>query len=380
MLNYLIPFLINRVWTSSRDFWGVAGPYKEQLQKEIEKGEDQAFIGMPAVVDDIRKVLTIIQQPETRRDVWELVGLVENLFRKRTGMVLTSYGMNEDGTQNRSAEETIAKHRAANSTPEFMQREVVEFEARCAQSEGAVARRFIRAPQVQGIIGPTLASMWDQVVASEDNDQIAAQLDYTIDAASIRRPNRERDIANFMQVMQQWLPIDAQYAGTTGDYSTINAAKKRWGELHDQDMDEMFIPDNREEQQQMQQQAQEMEQQKLQLEAQKLQLEEQKLQLEAAKMQAEMQGQQMGAQAQQMDMETKIVEAQLKQAAAQSQLELGAAQGAMELEAQQMEMAFDAQKAQQELELASGKGLVEILLGREKLRQAKAQPKAKSRK
>ena len=348
VLNYLVPALINRVWTSSRDFWAVAGPYREQLQKEIEKGEDQAFIGIPAVVDDIRKILTIIQQPESRRDMWDLIGLTEDLFRKRTGMMLTAYGGNEDGTQNRSAEETVAKTRAVSATPAYLQKKVVAFESRCASSEAAVARRVVRAPDVEGLFGPTLAQTWDQTVASEDSHDIAAQLDFTVAAASIRRPNRDKDIEDLVQVMQYWLPIDQAYAQSTGDYSPVNATKRLWGRYHDMDMTEMFIPDQSE---QMEEAArQQMEQ------------EHQKVQMELAKLQAETQGKQLDAQ-------TAVLKARLEQQAKHLEMQLKAKEGQLNIASRAAELQFDRAKAQQEMEVANAKGLTEILLGRQKLNQ-----------
>jgi hypothetical protein len=380
VLNYIVPFLVNRTWMSSRDFWAIAGPYAESLRKEVEKAEDQAFLNIPAVVDDISKVLTIMQQPEGRRDMWELIGLVESMFRKRTGMVLSSYGMNEDGTQNRSAEETVAKHRAANSTPEFMQNKVVGWESRCAAAEAAVARRVIRSESVQGLLGPTLARLWDQMVASDDSDEIAAQLDYQIEAASIRRPNLARDIADFQQVMQYWLPIDMQYAGQTGDYTPINATKKRWGKLHDVEMDEMMIPDNsqgeeamqqqqQEQQAQMQQQQMQMEQQRMQLEMTKLQADAEAKQMDAAGKQLDLQGKQMDLQSKQMDVETEMLKSQLELQGEQAKLAIQQTEGEMTLAQKTAELQFERAKAQQDLEMSSGKSLMDILMGREKLEQ-----------
>lgn len=352
LMNVLVPFLTSRVWTSSRDFWAIAGPYMETLKKEIDKGEDQAFIAVPAVVDDIRKIVTILQQPETRRDMWDLIGLVESLFRKRTGLTLTAYGMNEDGTQNRSAEETIAKNRAVGVRSEFMQKMVVDWQSRVAASEAMVARRFITGQDVAPLMGQMIGMLWNQGIATSDVETVVRQLDYTVEAASIRRPNRERDIANFMQVMQAWVPFDFQYGQGSGDWAPFNADKKKWGELHDQDVDDMLIPDQTEEMQAMQQQ--------------QAQLEQQQMQLEQQKLQAEIQGKQ-------MDVEAKVVDAQIKQQSAEMDMQTKVAELQLDSAAQQQEMEFNARKAQQEIELESGKGLVEILMQREKHQQSMQQ-------
>lgn len=348
LLNYLIPFLTNRVWMSSRDFWFVLGTNLKHYKDFLENGEDQCVIPTPAMTDDVRKVVTQLTQAETRRDMWELLGLVTDLFRMRVGLPVGMYGKNEDGSQNRSAEETIAKQRMYESRPQFMQKMVVDVQGRAACGEAMVARRFIRSQHVAPRIGQTLGSWWDRVVATNDDEAIARQYDYTVDAASIRRPNRDRDVANLQQVAGLWLPVAMGAAQANGDYDPVNNMMMLWGKMHDIDMTGMAIQGMTEEMQQAQQQAQ--------------QLEEQKMQMEAAKMQAEIQGKQ-------MDVEAKVLDAQIKQETAQADLQMKAAEMQLDAEQRQQEMAFDARKAQLDLEMESGKGVMQILMDRQKHQQ-----------
>jgi glucan-binding YG repeat protein len=327
----------------------------KHYQKYLESGDDQTIIPTPAMTDDVRKVVTILQQPETRRDMWELIGLVEELFRKRTGLTLTAYGLNENGTQSRSAEETLAKHRAVGVRPEFMQKMIVDWQSRAAASEAMVARRFIRSPHVAARIGPTMADWWDRVVASDDDEAIARQYEYTVDAASIRRPNRDRDIGNFQQVMQYWLSVISQYSAASGNYEPVNALMKKWGDLHDQDMSEAFIPDMSDQMEAMQQQQQQMA--------------EQEMQMEQAKVQADLQGKQMDAESKQLEMQTKLLDAQIKQETAQADLARKAAETQLDAAARQQEMEFDARKAELDIQLESGKGLAQILMERQRHQQ-----------
>jgi hypothetical protein len=280
--------------------------------------------------------------------MWELIGLVTDLFRMRVGLPVGMYGKNEDGTQNRSAEETVAKNRMYESRPQFMQKAIVDVQGRLACGEAMIASRFIRSQHVAPRLGPTLASWWDRVVASEDDEVIARQYSYTVDAASIRRPNRDRDVANLQQVATIWLPVAMGAAQASGNYDACNGMMTKWGEMHDQDMTGMMIPGQSEEMQQAQQQAQ--------------QLEQQKMEMEAAKMQAEIQGKQMDVQAKQMD-------AQIKQETAQADLQIKAAEMQMDAQQQQQEMEFDARKAQLEIEMESGKGVMQILMERQKHQQ-----------
>jgi hypothetical protein len=192
--------------------------------------------------------------------------------------------------------------------------------------------------------------LWDQSITTGDVETVVRQLDYTVEAASIRRPNRERDIANFQQMTQYWLGLIQQYAGQTGDYQPINALMKKWGELHDMDMSEAYIP-------------------KAEPDPQQQAMQEQQMQLEQAKMQAEIQGKQMDLQGKQMDVEAKAAELQIKERAAELDMQTKVADMQMDAAGKQQEMEFNARMAQQEMELESGKGLMEILMGRQKHEQ-----------
>ncbi len=348
LLNFLIPFLCNRVWMSSRDFWFVLGTNLKHYKDFLENGDDQCVIPTPAMTDDVRKVITQLTQAETRRDMWELIGLVTDLFRMRVGLPVGMYGKNENDTQNRSAEETIAKQRMYESRPQFMQKMVVDIQGRVACGEAMVARRFVRSQHVAPRLGQTLGSWWDRVVAIDDDEAIARQYDYTVEAASIRRPNRDRDVANLQQVATIWLPVAMAAAQASGNFEPVNGMMTKWGEMHDQDMASMMIPGQSEEMQQAQQQAQ--------------QLEQQKMEMEAAKMQAEIQGKQ-------MDVQAKVMDAQIKQETAKSDLQIKAAEMQLDAAQQQQEMAFDAKKAEMEIQLESGKGVMQLLMERQKGQQ-----------
>ena len=356
LLNTIIPFLVNRVWSSSRDFWTVLGPYLDHYQKYLEEGKDQCVIPTPAMVDDVRKAVSIIQQPESRRDLWELIGMIETLFRKRTGLTLTAYGMNEDGTQSRSAEETIAKHRAVGIRPEFMQRVIIDFESRTAESEAMVAQRFVRGQNMVERIGPTMAGMWDQLVAASGDESVVRQFLFTISASSIRRPNKEQQIANFQQVMQYWLGPITQFSAASGNYEPLNAMMAKWGDLHDQDMSALYVPDMSQQVQEAQQAQQQMAQQQMQM--------------EQSKMQAELQGKQMDLQGKQVDIQAKVLDAQVQQQMAQQDLRKQAVETQLDAASKAQQLDFERQKAQQQVELASSKGLMEILHDRSMMQQS----------
>lgn len=241
-LNFLVPWLANRIYNSSRDFWAIAGPHVDHYTKYLQEGLDQTIIPTPMMVEDVRKVITVLQQPETRLDAWKMVELVSELFAKRVGLTEGAYGRNENGTQNRTAEETLSKARAVGVRPDHMRKKVVQWQSSISCLEAFCARWFVEGKDVEPLMGPMGRLMWERFVMSSDVQTVAREMKYTVSAASIRRPDRDRDVANFGQLTQVYSPVAQQYGFATGNYAPYNAILKKFGELHDMRMEEFYIP------------------------------------------------------------------------------------------------------------------------------------------
>jgi len=310
------------------------------------------------------------------------------MFDRRTGLTPTVYGQNEGGTQSRTAEETQSKSRAAMSRVEYQQKQVVDWQSRVAQSEAFVARWFVQPDDVAQFMGPAGAIMWQRDVMSSDVELVVRQFQYTISAASIRRPNRDRDIGNYQQVMSLFAPTLAEVGGSTGNWDSWNGMVAEWARLHDANLDHLMIriegdPEAEAKQQQMQemmleaqlqelqaktgklqaeaqstmtdvqmkpmemQAAQAMDQSKMQSEQMKLQGEQMKQQGEMAKMQMEAQIKQTEAEMKQRDME---LSQQIKQAEAMFSAQASEQARASKALEDQMQLVLDMQKHDQEME------------------------------
>ena len=241
LLNFLLPWATNRVWSSSRDFWAIAQQHIEEYRSYILEGEDQCIIPTPVGVDDVNKAVKILTQPESRQDIWRIIDFAETMFEKRTGMTETAFGRNEDGTQNRTAEETLAKNRAVGVRPEYLAKKVVGWMGEVACNEANLVRAFVSGDDYARRCGPIGKLLWEQFVSSQDAEAISLQMEFTIAASSIRRPNRDRDLGNLTQVMQTFVPPSLQYGWTTGSFDSYNWFVKKWGEYHDMDMSEAML-------------------------------------------------------------------------------------------------------------------------------------------
>jgi hypothetical protein len=370
-LNFLVPWLANRIYTSSRDFWAVLGPHYEHYQSYLEKGLDQTVIPMApgASTDDVRKAISVLQQPETRFDVWKIIELVSDLFDKRTGLTESAYGRNEDGTQNRTAEETAAKTRAVGVRPEYMQKKVLRWQCRVAATEAFVTRWFVKAQDTVPLLGQAGAMLWQQFVESTDVELVARQMNYTVAAASIRRPDRNRDISNFQTMSQHFAALVQAFGEMNGDFTQANGMLKKFGELHDMDMSGLYFPAPQEPDQEIPQ----LEKQKLQAETMKLQADAQKTMAEAQANPAELKMmelamEQKGEEAR-LAMEIQKMQAELQAKMVELQLKVKEKQAELQMKAQehQQDMAFQQQQGQVDLAVKKATGAQQIQMGQQQM-------------
>jgi hypothetical protein len=307
-LNVMVPWLANRVWSSSRDFWAVAQGAMNDLEKYLKEGDDQTVVPVRGG-DDIRKIIQVMQQPETRMDAWRIVDLVSELFDKRVGLTDFMYGKAD--TQDRSAETTRSRMSMIGIRPDYMRMRVKKWQSRVAATEAFLARLYIKGAELQDLLGPVGAGLWDQVVASQDVEKVMRQFNYTVAASSIQRPDKDKLADNANQMMQMLGPIADGHATLTGDTGPLNILVKKLSQAMDFDVQDIQFgprtppPPSEEEQQAMQQQQE---------------LEMAKLQTDVEKTQADLQGKQMDLMGKQMDQEGK--QAQLEQKVQLSTLEM----------------------------------------------------------
>jgi len=292
-LNIMLPHAMNRIWSSSRDFWAVYGPAKQDLERHLKEGGDQTIIPISqAYGKSVNDVVQILQQPQTNFDVWKILDAVFQLFDKRTGLTDLVYGENPGGTQPRSATESQSKERATGVRPEHMRKKVVEWQSNAAGSEGFCTRWFVKGDDIVDFLGPTGKMLWDSLIMSEDVERVVRQLSYTVSASSIRRPNRDRDIVNVNQALQTFAPALQAFGQSSGNYDAFNYLMKKWGELSDIDMEpaQIVVPPPDPQQQQAQQQQMQLEMARLQADVEKTKMDAQKAGAEAQATAAEAQG------------------------------------------------------------------------------------------
>ena len=347
-LNFLIPWAANRIHSSSRDFWAVASQHVDHFRKYLEEGLDQTVLPAPVTTDDIRKVISVLPQPETRFDVWQIIEMVSSLFDKRTGLVEAAYGRNEDGTQDRTAETTMARNRAVGVRPEYMRKRSIGFQGRIAGSEAAVARLYVKGDHVRPLFGNTGALLWDQIIASATDEEVFRQLMFTIETSSMERPDINRERTALQEYINVFLPIMQGYAQMTGDFAPINEINDRWSRLHNIDLQLELQPPPPPQPDPGQEMQQQFEMRKMQADMQLKQMDLQKAQIGIQALQTKSQGEvaRMGRQMQ-VDRAKSSLQMQTDRQKMISQILMDRAKGNQAMQLDQAEHLLNLRQSQQ---------------------------------
>tara|TARA_R110002110_G_scaffold54219_3_gene155842 strand:+ start:1207 stop:4125 length:2919 start_codon:yes stop_codon:yes gene_type:complete len=332
-LNVLVSHIVNRTWSSSRDFIAVLQSAQKDVEKWLKKGQDMTVFPVKEIYGDINKVVQWVQQPQMKADMWQVITMLTDLFEKRVGLSELLYGMTAH--QSRSAADAETKRSQMNIRPDHMAKQVEHWMEQCARQEKMVARWTLEAKDIKSILGETEAQMWTQFITNAPVEETVREVECHVTANSVRKPNKERESANMAQVMSVAMPEFSKHADATTDTGPLNKLLSKWGKSIDQDMDDFQIgprapAPNPEQQQAQQQQAANIQKQfdlQMQLLQVKAQSEQQKMQTQMQVEQAKLQGLMIRAQADMAKAQTAQQEAAAKTQLDQAKIALAQLQG-----------------------------------------------------
>ena len=338
-MNVVISHLANRIWSSSRDFVAVLKSAEEEVTRAIKKGEDLAVIPLNEVHQDINRVVSFLQQPQTNFDIWRILEQVMQLFERRTGLTELMAGMTQ--TQSRSAEDIATKREQMSIRPDHMSGKVEAWMSEVAKMEKFCCRFYVGPKDVVQLIGNSGAMLWDKLITQQDPEVVLRELDASVEANSARKPNKMRETQNIQQAMQTLFPVLDKHADVTTDTTPLNELLKIWGKATDFDVDDVLAPQRlpmqyqewfMQQQQQMMQGEQQAEQQAKQ---QEMEMEQQKLQIQQMQAQGKMQTEQMKAQS---EMAKNQQDAQIEAMKAQAEMQQTMMSGQMELQKSRVDL------------------------------------------
>ena len=267
-INMIASHLANRVWLSGRDFIAVLKSAHKEVKEIIEQGKDLSILPVSTLHDDIRKVIQFVQHPQINLDVWQVLNFFMQMFDKRVGMTDLLYGMNPGGSQLRSATDANNRMQAVSNRPDYMAARVESWQTEAAQMEMLVNHEWNNSQSIGKIFNPEAAIAYKTLVEESPKEATIRELGVTVEAGSVRKPNKQRDTENMGQAMQYLMPLLDKHADMTSDVEPLKWLIGKWAEAADQDMSGVMqmgprapAPPPPEQQQQMQQQAQMMQQQ-----------------------------------------------------------------------------------------------------------------------
>ncbi len=350
-LNWACSFMADKIKNTSRDFIAILKEAEDEIVDQIAGGNDLSIIRIKGTVHKtINDVVQFLQHPEFNGSLGDVISYMERNVEMRLGTNELMYGSSKH--QFRSSAEAQIKGEQIQMRPQDMATRVEESATSISRKEAICARYHMRSTDVSPVVGPFAAPLWDQYVRSTDIYQIVHEFDYRIEAGSIRKPNKDRDMANAQEAARVWGPVFLNVAGSTGNWQPLSNLSQFWAKAYDLPPEQFAIepPPPTPEQQAMQQRQQEAQTAQLEADVMKTQAEAQKVAAEA---------QSAGGEGQ-LRMQEAVLDANIRQGEAAMDAQIEQQRLAMEMQAEQqrleMEMqaegvrlGFDVAKHQQEM-------------------------------
>lgn len=243
-INWILSFLMTRIKITSRAFIAIPKAVDSEIKDAILSGKDLTLLEInsqhPGTMD---KVVEFIKMPEENGNIWTLLTQLKREFEDATGVTELNLA-GRTSVQMRSAEEANLKRDILSVRPEDMANRVDDWMSDAAKLEAIAARYLMKGANVAPLFGessptepqdPTqppqvgeFTSLWVELIQTDDIDRIVSEYEYSIEAGSARKPNRENQISLNDEaskiVVQQFIQI----WNLTGDPTKFNAWIEDW--------------------------------------------------------------------------------------------------------------------------------------------------------
>lgn len=243
-MNVIMSCLATRVYTNSKNIVGYLTSAGEDLMSKLAGNEFDIFIPInDNAHKSVQEILSYIQTPAVNYDVFKVFDYVAMMFDKRVGLTDSMYGLNVGGKVARTAADINLKENATSVRPDWMARCVEDWMTAAANNERICAGWNVRGQDVVARYGPSGARLWDQLISNEDPEVYVREMNMTVEANSVRKPNKLRDTENISRIAQYLIPEMSRVAQMTGNTEPLNKFIKSLGDAMDQDVSEWVLPD-----------------------------------------------------------------------------------------------------------------------------------------
>jgi len=231
-LNWAASFLADKVKNTSRDFIATLRSLDEDVKANLLGGSDLTLLEFEKVQgNNINDVIQFLQHPPFNKDILEVVQMMMKLFEERVGLNELMYGTSK--RQLRSAAEANVKSESMRIRPDDMAECVEAWSTKQARKEVIASYWHYQQSDVLPILGEERAQLYGQTVMQMDLSEIIYEFDIRVEAGSIRKPNRDKDLTNINTAIQVWGPVVQQYASLTGDFEPLNFLAAQWEKVNE---------------------------------------------------------------------------------------------------------------------------------------------------
>lgn len=241
-LNVIMSCLCDRVYMNSRNIWAVLKEAGDDIMRQIKSDDFNLVLELNGQIhQNVKELVSMIESPPVNFDVFRMIDYVSMLFDKRTGLSDSLYGMNVGGKVARTAADINFKEAATSVRPDWMARRVEDWQTSVANIERIYAGWSVQGKDLVPLFGPDAAQLWDSLISDEDPEVYVREMNMTVEANSIRKPNKFRDNENLARLAQYLIPELSRVA-QQGDPSALNAFIKSLGDAMEQDVTEWLVP------------------------------------------------------------------------------------------------------------------------------------------
>lgn len=248
ILNVVMSVLAERCAEACRTNIVAAQSLGPEIIKALKNTEFSGVTEVPdelfkSVNGNIQNLISYLQTPGISSDVFVIIEMIVDMFERRTGLVDLMYGAHAGGKVDRSATDSANKQQAVSIRPDWMGRSAETWLTEIANNERIAAGWTMPGSEWVDLFGSEGAMLWDTLIYNADPEVFVRQMRTTLEANSIKKPNKFRDNQNFQATVSVVLPILRDHWQQTGDAGPLNAYIKAMALAMDQDPTAWLLPE-----------------------------------------------------------------------------------------------------------------------------------------
>jgi len=226
-MNILLVSHLTMSWDRRRDIVAALGAYAEDIDTALRSENNPAIIKINSASNQtIQQIVGFLPRPEIGGNLLEWIQYLDGQFQMATGLDDIHYGISQK--QARVSSDVEARTSAANVRPEKMATDVHQFVVACGTKELWLSAMYIRGPRLVPLLGTWGSAAWDMFFANVSLSELSREIEVWVEAMDMRRPSREKDIADLNSLAPFYLPIVQVYSQMTGDEKPLNAFLHRF--------------------------------------------------------------------------------------------------------------------------------------------------------